>query len=99
MAGRRPTNAREQRARVEQERLRLHTARRDWHTGTVRRRVRDNTIAVVAGSLIVIAAVVSQVVHAQVTAPAPKPTPTVTSTPTAPAPSAAPGTPAPSPAP
>ncbi|MGN8025835.1 hypothetical protein [Microbacterium sp. 22242] len=81
MAGRRPTNTREQRARLEQERARLHQARRDWHHGTVRRRVRDNTIAIVAGSVIVIAAIVSQVVHAQVTAPAPKPSPSGSSAP------------------
>ena len=81
MAGRRPTNAREQRTRLEQERIRLHSARRAWHDSVVRRRVRDNTIAIVVGSVIVVAAILSQVVHARVTAPAPKPSPTVTSTP------------------
>lgn len=94
MAGRRPTNAREQRARVEQERARLHIARRDWYTGVVRRRVRDNTIAIIAGSVIVVGAIVSQVVHAEVTAPRPQPSPTVTSAPTVPEPTVAPTEPA-----
>ena len=80
MAARRTTNARAQRARTEQERARLHTARQQLHTKAVRRRVRDNTIAVVVGSVIVIGAVVSQVVHAEVTAPVPKPSPSVSST-------------------
>ncbi|GAA4482366.1 hypothetical protein [Microbacterium panaciterrae] len=81
MAGRRPTNAREQRARLEQERARLHGARRAWHDGIVRRRIRDNTVAIITGSVIVVAAIVSQVLHAEATAPAPKPSPTVTPTP------------------
>lgn len=80
MAARRTTNARAQRARTEQERARLHTARQQLHMKAVRRRVRDNTIAVVVGSVIVIGAVVSQVVHAEVTAPAPKPSPSASST-------------------
>ncbi|WP_295010641.1 hypothetical protein [uncultured Microbacterium sp.] len=82
MAGRRPTNAREQRARLDQERARAYAARRDWHAGIQRRRLRDNAVAIVAGSIVVLAAIVSQVVHAEVTAPAPKPTPSATTTPT-----------------
>lgn len=109
MAARRPSNARDRRNRVEQERTRLHAARAQWHETLVRRRVRDNVIAISAGAVIVIAAVVSQVVHAEVTAPAPTPTPTSTDAPLpeqtdvpTPAPTAAPtGTPttAPTPAP
>ncbi|AKV85613.1 hypothetical protein BMW26_08725 [Microbacterium sp. 1.5R] len=66
-----------QQSRTEVERARLHTARKTWHEGQIRRRTRDNTIAVVAGVLIVAGAVVSQVVHAQVNPPAPSPSPTV----------------------
>ncbi|MEV7608987.1 hypothetical protein AB0N61_05855 [Microbacterium sp. NPDC089320] len=64
-------------SRTEAERARLHTARTTWHEGQIRRRTRDNMIAVIAGALIVAGAVVSQVVHAQVAAPTPSPTPTV----------------------
>jgi hypothetical protein len=64
-------------SRTAAERARLHTARTQWHEGQIRRRVRDNTIAAIVGSLIVVAAIGSQVVHAQVTAPEPTPTPTV----------------------
>lgn len=63
--------------RTQAERARLHTARREWHDGQIRRRVRDNTLACIVGALVIAAAVGSQVVHAQVTAPAPEPTPTV----------------------
>ncbi|MBS1698093.1 MAG: hypothetical protein JST25_06785 [Actinobacteria bacterium] len=80
MAARRSTNARAQQARVQQERSRLHTARQTLHADGIRRRVRDNTVAVVAGTLIVVGAVVSQVVHAEATAPAPKPSPSSTPT-------------------
>ncbi|MCM3780391.1 hypothetical protein [Microbacterium hydrocarbonoxydans] len=73
MAARGSRNA--QRARTEAERVRLHNARRDWHVRQIARRTRDNVIAVVAGVIIVAGAVVSQVVHAQVTAPEPTPTP------------------------
>lgn len=69
-----------QQARIQAERARLHASRRDWHAGRIQRRVRDNTIAIIAGTLIVAAAIASQVVHADVMAPAP--TPTATSTPT-----------------
>ncbi|MCT1476456.1 hypothetical protein [Microbacterium sp. p3-SID336] len=64
-------------ARTEAERARLHTARTRWHEDQIRRRTRDNTIAVIVGGLIVVAAIGSQVVHAQVTAPEPSPSPTV----------------------
>lgn len=69
-------------SRTAAERARLHTARTQWHEGQIRRRVRDNTIAAIVGSLIVVAAIGSQVVHAQVTAPEPTPTPTPTVEPT-----------------
>lgn len=75
-----------QQSRTEAERARLHTARKTWHDGQIRRRVRDNTVAGVVGALIVAGAVVSQVALAQ-TAPAdPDPAPTVAPT-DAPAPS------------
>ncbi|QNA92672.1 MULTISPECIES: hypothetical protein [unclassified Microbacterium] len=79
MAARGSKNAQ---ARTSAERARLHTARTQWHEGQIRRRVRDNTIAAIAGGLIVVAAIGSQVVHAQVTAPEPTPTPTVEPEPT-----------------
>lgn len=75
-------------ARTEAERARRHAARVAWHEGQIRRRVRDNVVAGVAGGLIVVGAVASQTVHAQVTAPVPEPTPTVS-------PSDAPRTPEP----
>jgi len=77
MAARGSRNAQ---ARTSAERARLHTARTRWHEGQIRRRARDNTIAAVVGGLIVVAAIGSQVVHAQVTAPEPTPTPSVTPT-------------------
>lgn len=66
-----------QRSRTEAERTRLHVARKAWHDRQIRRRVRDNTIAVIVGIVVVGGAVASQVVHAQVTAPEPEPTPSV----------------------
>ncbi|KYJ99075.1 hypothetical protein [Microbacterium sp. CH1] len=66
-------------ARTEAERARLHTARTHWHQDQIRRRTRDNAIAITVGALIVVGAIVSQVVHAQVTAPEPTPTPSPTS--------------------
>lgn len=78
-----------QQARTQAERARLHAARKTWHGAVMRRRVRDNAIVIVAGSVLVIAAIASQVVHAQVTAPEPTPTPTVTGTST-PTPTATP---------
>ena len=65
--------------RTEAERARLHTARTRWHQDQIRRRTRDNAIAITVGALIVVGAIVSQVVHAQVTAPEPMPTPSPTS--------------------
>ncbi|UWF76526.1 hypothetical protein [Microbacterium neungamense] len=76
-----------QRAREEAERARLYAARKDWHDSRLRRRHRDTVIAVAAGGAIVIGALVSQVIHAQVTTPAPDPSPSGT-----PAPSVAPTT-------
>lgn len=63
-------------SRAEAERARLYAARAAWNAKTIRRRRRDTIVAVVAGSLIVAGALVSQVVHAQVTAPEPGATPT-----------------------
>ncbi|MCT1394550.1 hypothetical protein M4D51_02285 [Microbacterium sp. p3-SID338] len=65
--------------RTEAERARLHTARTRWHQDQIRRRTRDNAIAITVGALIVVGAIISQVVHAQVTAPEPTPTPSPTS--------------------
>ncbi|MFB8190605.1 hypothetical protein ACFC14_14870 [Microbacterium sp. NPDC055988] len=94
MAARGSKNAQ---SRTAAERARLHTARTQWHEGQIRRRVRDNTIAAIVGSLIVVAAIGSQVVHAQVTAPEPTPTVEPTTAPTT-APTDAPSeTPAPAP--
>lgn len=81
-------------ARTEAERARLHAARKSWHDGRIRRRVRDNTIAGIVGGLLVIGAIASQVVHAQVTAPEPTPTPTPT---VAPSDAPLPGAPTPEP--
>ncbi|MDQ0612808.1 hypothetical protein QF046_000449 [Microbacterium sp. W4I4] len=64
-----------QRTRTDAERARLYAARRQWNEKQGSRRRRDTVIAVIAGGLIVIGAVVSQTLHAQVTAPAPSPTP------------------------
>ncbi|AVL97200.1 hypothetical protein AB0O70_02130 [Microbacterium paraoxydans] len=79
--------------RTEAERARLHTARTRWHQDQIRRRTRDNIIAVTVGSLIVVGAIVSQVVHAQVTTPEPTPSPSSSIAPS-PAPS---DTPSPAP--
>ncbi|MCK2031721.1 MULTISPECIES: hypothetical protein [Microbacterium] len=79
--------------RTEAERARLHTARTRWHQDQIRRRTRDNIIAVTVGSLIVVGAIVSQVVHAQVTTPEPTPSPSSSTAPS-PAPS---DTPSPAP--
>ena len=90
MAARGSRSTRQERAQAER-RTRLHTARTIWHQGQIRRRTRDNVIAGVVGALVVIAAIGSQVVHAQVTAPEPTPTPTVEpSTPPSEAPTEAP---------
>lgn len=68
-----------QRGRAEAERARRYAARTQWHKHLINRRVRDNTIAGIAAGVLVAAAIASQTVHAQVTAP--EPTPTETSTP------------------
>ncbi|MGB3733057.1 hypothetical protein [Microbacterium sp.] len=62
-----------QRSRGDAERARLYAARTAWHQKLQRRRVRDTVLACIIGGLIVVGAVVSQTVHAQVTAPAPTP--------------------------
>lgn len=70
----------DQRRRTEAERARRYAAHSEWHDREIRRRVRDNTVAGIAGGILVLAAFGSQVVHAQVTAPAPaeSPSPVVT---------------------
>ncbi|GAA1244089.1 hypothetical protein JOF42_002305 [Microbacterium phyllosphaerae] len=77
MAGRGSKSAQQ---RTEAERARLHAARTSWHEGQVRRRTRDNAVAVIVGALVVAGAVASQVAYAQVNPPAPAPTPTVEQT-------------------
>lgn len=79
MAGRGSRNT--QRARAEAERARVYAARKQWHEGQIRRRVRDNTVAGIAGGLLIVATIASQTVHAQVTAPEPAPTETSTPAP------------------
>lgn len=64
-------------SRTEAERARLHAARKTWHEGQIRRRGRDNTIAVIAGVLVIAGAVASQVAYAQANPPAPSPTPSI----------------------
>jgi hypothetical protein len=70
-----------QRERAEAERARLYAARKRWHESLISRRTRDNTIAGVAGGLLIVAALVSQSVHAVTNAPEPAPTETSTPTP------------------
>lgn len=85
-----------QRTRTDAERARLYAARRQWHEKQGQRRRRDTVIAVVAGGLIVIGAVISQTLHAQVTSLDPTPSAPV-ETPTTPVPSPTPSAPDPSP--
>ena len=70
-----------QRSRIESERARLYAARTAWHKRQITRRIRDNTVAGVVGGLLVVGGVVSQSVHAAVTAPEPEPTETSAPTP------------------
>ncbi|WP_353113648.1 hypothetical protein [Microbacterium sp.] len=76
-----------QRARIEADRARKYAARTAWHEGRIKRRVRDNVIAGVVGGLLIVAAVVSQVLHAQSTQPKPLPSPSATMMRETPAPS------------
>lgn len=70
--------------RAQAERARVYAARTAQHREKVRRRVRDNVIAGVGGAVLVLAAVASQVAHAQVTAPEPTPSPSSTVAPNPP---------------
>lgn len=79
MAGRGTRNV--QRTKASAERARLYAARTSWHEGQISRRVRDNMIVGIVGGLIVVGAVVSQSVHAAMTAPEPDPTESSTPTP------------------
>jgi|GEM_PF-3109322 len=83
-----------QRTRTDAERARLYAARRQWNEKQGRRRRRDTVIAVIVGGLIVVAAVISQTVHAQVTAPALTPSAPI-ETPTTPSPTTPASTPTP----
>lgn len=65
-----------QRTRTDAERARLYAARSAWNAKTIRRRRRDTIVAAVVGSLIVVGALASQAVHAQVTASEPTQTQT-----------------------
>ncbi|WP_336645543.1 hypothetical protein [Microbacterium sp. USHLN186] len=69
-----------QRARAAAERARIYAARAAWHERSVSRRRRDTFISVLVGAVIVIGAVVSQTLHAQVTVPASTPSPVPTQT-------------------
>jgi len=60
------------------ERARLYAARTSWHERQITRRIRDNTLAGVVAGLVIVGAIVSQSVHAAVTAPEPDPTETST---------------------
>lgn len=75
MAGRATKNS--QRSRAEAERARLYAARLSWHEGRISRRTRDNTLSGFVAGLIIVGAIISQSVHAVVTAPAPAPSETV----------------------
>ncbi|UJP10991.1 hypothetical protein L2X99_05175 [Microbacterium sp. KUDC0406] len=70
-----------QRSRVQAERARRYAARTAWYENRVRTRTRDNVIAGVAGGILVIAAIASQVAHAEATAPSPTPSPSTVVTP------------------
>ncbi|MBN7792563.1 hypothetical protein [Microbacterium esteraromaticum] len=61
----------QQRARTEAERARLYAARTAWHEKLLRRKHRDNLIAVSAGTLIVAGAIVSQTLLGMSATPAP----------------------------
>ncbi|MBZ4486372.1 dioxygenase [Microbacterium sp. cx-55] len=78
--------SREQRA--ERERARLYQARRDFHAGISRRRVRDNLIAGIAGGILILAVVGGQVAYYTLGpgVPAPSSSPSPTATPSIPAP-------------
>lgn len=76
MAGRASKNSR--RSREASERARLYAARTSWHERQISRRVRDNALAGIVGGLLIVGAIVSQSVHAVVTAPDPEPTETTT---------------------
>lgn len=62
-----------QRTKTDVERARLYAARSDWNKKQTVRRRRDTVIASVVGGVIVIGAIASQTVHAQITAPTPTP--------------------------
>ncbi|MGF3055257.1 hypothetical protein [Microbacterium sp. YY-01] len=60
-----PQNSRNQRARAEKDRARLYSARVQWNKKVELRRQRDTIIASVCGSVVVLAAIVSQFFVAQ----------------------------------
>ena len=83
-------------AREERERARLYRARSEFHSSVVRRRVRDNIVAGVAGGILVAAVLGGQIAYYTVNQGAPEPSPTGTTAPTAP-PTPSATTPVPSP--
>ncbi|MGB4135696.1 MAG: hypothetical protein WA971_03980 [Microbacterium sp.] len=84
-------NQNAQRARNDAERARRYAARAAWHESRIRRRVRDNVIASVVGGVLVLAAIGSQVAHAQNDPPTPSPSPSPAATnPSTPGPSQTP---------
>lgn len=72
----------EREAREARERLRRFNARQGTHTAQVRRRRRDNILAVSAGLLIIALAAVTQVIYLTAGPGAPKPEPTASASPT-----------------
>ena len=84
-------------AREERERARLYRARSEFHSSVVRRRVRDNVIAGVAGGILVAAVLGGQIAYYMAEQGAPQPSPTGTPAPTGlPTPEATSPTPSPS---
>ena len=94
MSRRASSHARGRQNRTEQERARRYAARAAWQEGRAQRRRRDTVIASIAGSALVIAAFVSQAVHASVAGPVPEPTTTPSPAPIV-TPTLAPSAPAP----
>ncbi|SIT75046.1 dioxygenase [Microbacterium sp. RU33B] len=89
--------AKDRGARAERERARLYQARQDYQDGRVRRRVRDNLVAGIAGGVLILAVVGGQIAYFTMGPGVPEPTPTGTST-SVPTPSPTPtGDPTPAP--
>lgn len=77
-----PSKNAEREARAARERLRRYTARQSVHTSQVRRRRRDNVLAIAGAVLVAALATVTQVVYFTAGPGAPLPEPAASSTPT-----------------